>query len=84
MKAIQYTVGITPVEIAPKQHFERTVIVHAKAGITYVGNSTVSTGAGLPLKSDESISIVVPINENLYAIDGAGGSTVVVLDSSAD
>ena len=84
MKATLYSVNSTAVEIAPKQHFERTIIVHAKSGITYVGNSTVSTGAGFPLKSDESIAVVVPINENLYAIDGVGGSTVVVLDSSAD
>lgn len=84
MKAIQYTINTSPVEIAPKQHFERTIYIHAKAGLTYIGNSTVTSAAGFPLKSDESIAIVVPINENVYAIDGVGGSTVVVLDSSAD
>lgn len=84
MKATLYTVNATAVEIASKQHFERTIIIHSKAGITYIGGATVTTGGGLPLKSDESLAVVVPINENLYAIDGAGGSTVVVLDSSAD
>ena len=84
MKATLYTIDATALEIAPKQHFERTILIHSKSGITYVGNSTVTTGTGFPLKSDESIAVVVPINENLYAIDGAGGSTVVVLDSSAD
>lgn len=84
MKATLYTVNSTAVEIVNKEHFERTVIIHSKSGITYVGGSDVTTGAGFPLKSDESLSVVVPINESVYAIDGVGGSTVVVLDSSAD
>lgn len=84
MKATLFTVNATATQIVPAQHFERVVYIHAKSGITYIGNSTVTTGAGLPLKSDESIAIQVPINESVYAIDGAGGATVVVLDSSAE
>lgn len=84
MKATLYTVTTTPVEIAKAQHFERTVYVHSKSGISYIGNSVVTVGAGFPLKSNEAIAIVVPINENIYAIDGAGGAEVVVLDSSAE
>jgi len=84
MKATLFEVGVTALVIAPKQHFERTVYIHSKSGITYVGNSSVTTGAGFPLKSDESIAIVVPINEDIYAIDGVGGASVVVLDSSAE
>lgn len=84
MKSTLYTVNSTALEIANKEHFERTILIHSKSGITYIGGSDVTTGAGFPLKSDESIAVVVPINENLFAIDGVGGSTVVVLDSSAD
>lgn len=84
MKATLYDVGITPVLIAPAQHFERTVYIHSKSGISYIGNSTVTVGAGFPLKSGEAIAIVVPINEDIHAIDGAGGAVVVVLDSSAE
>lgn len=84
MKATLYDVNTTPVVICSKQHFERTIYVHSKSGISYIGNSTVSTGAGFPLKSGEAIAIVVPINEDVFAVDGSGGAVVVVLDSSAD
>jgi hypothetical protein len=84
VKATLYEVGVSPVIIASAQHFERTVYIHSKSGISYIGNSTVTTGAGFPLKSDESIGVIVPINETIYAVDGVGGASVVVLDSSAD
>lgn len=84
MKSAVYSVGVTAVEIAPKQHFERTIIVHCKAGTAHLGNSTVTTTDGLPIANGEAYSIIVPINENLFAIDGAGTASVVVLDSSAE
>jgi len=84
MKANVFDVSLTPVLIATKQHFERTVYVHSKSGISYIGNSDVTTGAGFPLKSGEAIAITIPINEDIFAIDGAGGAVVVVLDSSAE
>lgn len=84
MKSNFFTVSATAIKIVEAQHFERTVYIHNKSGIIHIGNSTVTNAAGFPLKSDESIAIVVPINETIYAIDGVGGADVVVLDSSAE
>lgn len=84
MKSTSYSIGVTAVEIAPKQHFERTIVVHCKSGTAHLGGSTVTTSDGLPIANGEAFSIVVPINENLFAIDGAGTAAVVVLDASAE
>lgn len=84
MKATSYTINATAAEIVPKQHYERTIYVHAKNGDIHIGDSTVTAATGYPIKNGEALAIQVPINENIYAIDGAGGTAVVVLDSSAD
>ncbi len=84
MKATQFTVGTTALKIVERRNFARTIVVHSKAGAIYLGNGDVTTGAGLPINNGEALSVVIPVNESLYAIDGAGGATVVVLDSSAE
>ena len=84
MKQNAYTVGASAVLIVPTQQFSRTVQIYAKSGDIHLGDSTVTTTDGLRIANGGTLAVTVPNNETLYAIAGAGGTTVVVLDVSAD
>jgi hypothetical protein len=84
VKANKFTVNATATKIVNAEPMTRTVYVHSATGSAYLGGSTMaSTADGLHLPNGNTITITVPANETLYAIDGGGGVTVVVLDWDA-
>ena len=84
MKQTSYTVNTTAVLIVPLQQFQRTVSIYAKSGDIHLGDSTVTTADGLRVANGSTLNVTVPNNETLYAVAGAGGTTTIVLDVSAD
>lgn len=84
MKSSKYTVNATAVKIVSAEPFTRTVYIHASSGSIYLGGPTLTTTAdGLHLPNNQTLAVNVPANEAIWAIDGAGGATAVVLDSDA-
>lgn len=84
MKANKYTVNATAVKIVNAEPMSRTVYIHSSTGSIYLGGSGLtSTADGLHVPNGDTIAITVPANETLYAIDGGGGATAIVLDWDA-
>lgn len=84
MKANKYTVNATATKIVTAEPMTRTVYIHSANGSLYLGGANMtSTADGLHLQNGNTIAITVPANETLYAIDGAGGTTCVVVDWDA-
>ena len=84
MKTTKYIVNSTPQLIVPAEQFTRTVYIHSATGSIYLGAATnTDTSAGLHIPNGNTLSVTVPPNETIYAIDGAGGATAIVLDWSA-
>ena len=84
MKSTKYTVNATAVKIVPAESFTRTVYIHSSTGSIYLGGSGLTaTTDGLHVPNGDTIAITVPVNETVYAIDGGGGATAIVLDWDA-
>ena len=84
MKANKYTVNATATKIVNAEPMSRTVYIHSSTGSIYLGGSGLTaTSDGLHLPNGDTIAITVPANETLYAIDGAGTATAIVLDWDA-
>lgn len=84
MKANKYTVNATAVKIVNAEPMSRTVYIHSSTGSIYLGGSGLTaTADGLHVPNGDTIAITVPANETLYAIDGGGGATAIVLDWDA-
>ena len=84
MKSTKYTVNATVSKIVPAEPFTRTVYIHSSTGSIYLGGPTLTaTADGLHVQNGQTIAVNVPANEAIWAIDGAGGATAIVLDSDA-
>lgn len=84
MKSTKYTVETTAVKIAAAEPFTRTIYVHTTSGSIYLGGATITdTANGVHVPNGNTLEVLIPANETLYAIDGGGGATVVVLESGA-
>jgi hypothetical protein len=84
VKTNKFTVNATATKIVNAEPMTRTVYIHSSTGSIYLGGATLAaTTDGLHLPNGNTIAIAVPANETLYAIDGAGGATAIVLDWDA-
>ena len=84
MEANKFTVNTTAVKIVTAEPMTRTVYIHSSTGSVYLGGATITTTTdGLHVPNGSTQAITVPANETLYAIDGGGGATCIVLDWEA-
>ena len=84
MKSTKYTVSTTAIKIVPAEQFTRIVYIQTNAGSIYLGGATITdTADGVHVPNGDTLAVTVPNNETIYAIDGGGGATCVVLDWSA-
>jgi hypothetical protein len=84
VKANKFTVNATATKIVNAEPMTRTVYIHSSTGSIYLGGSTLtSTADGLHLPNGNTLAVTIPANETLYAIDGAGTATAIVLDWDA-
>lgn len=79
------TVTTSPTLILAADDLTRNVYIHNSGGAKiYLGGSTVTTGTGYHLANAESLSIVVPERETIYAIVASGTNTITVLHPNSD
>ena len=84
MKANKFTVSATATKIVTAEPMTRTVYIHSSTGSVYLGGSGLTaTTDGLHVPNGDTFTVTVPANETLYAIDGGGGATCIVLDWDA-
>jgi c-di-GMP-binding flagellar brake protein YcgR len=57
----------------------RNVNVRATSNDVYIGGADVTSANGLPLRQHESIIVVIPPNEELWAITSSGTHTIATL-----
>ena len=80
MKSEHVTVGLTAVRILTANNVTRHVYFHDDSSHpVYLGGSDVTTGNGLEVNKNASLCIVVPANEELWAVSGNADQTVSVL-----
>lgn len=78
------SVTTTSVKIVSKAvNATRNVIVRATSNDVYVGGADVTSTIGFPLRQHETITVMIPPNEELWAITSSGTHTIATLTDSA-
>jgi hypothetical protein len=57
----------------------RNVNVRSTSNDIYIGGADVTSENGLPLRQHESITVIIPPNEELWAITSSGTHTIATL-----
>lgn len=57
----------------------RTVNVRATSNDVYVGGADVTSTIGFPLRQHETIAVMIPPNEELWAITSSGTHSIATL-----
>lgn len=57
----------------------RSVNVRATSNDVYIGGADVTSANGLPLRQHEPIVVIIPPNEELWAITSSGTHTIATL-----
>jgi len=79
------TVTSTAVKIVSKAINEtRSVNVRATSNDVYIGGADVTSANGLPLRQHEPITVIIPPNEELWAISSSGTHTIATLTNYAE
>ena len=74
------SVTVTRVKIISKAvNATRSVNVRATSNDVYIGGADVTSANGLPLRQHEFILVIVPPNEELWAITSSGTHTIATL-----
>ena len=80
MKSEVVTVGLTAVRILTAENTTRHVYFHDDSSHpVYLGGSDVTTANGLEVNKNASLCIVVPANEELYAVSDNAEQTISIL-----
>lgn len=78
-------VSTTPVKIVAKAINEtRQVHINASGNDLFVGNSDVTTANGFKIQNNATIIVVVPPNEELWAVVQSGTHNVMTLTNYAE
>ena len=78
------SVTTTRVEIVSKAvNATRSVNVRATSNDVYIGGADVTSANGFNLRQHENITVMIPPNEELWAIASSGTHTVSTLTDSA-
>ena len=74
------SVTTTPVKIVSKAvNATRSVNVHATSNNLYIGGADLTSENGLPLRQHETITVIIPPSEELWAITSSGTHTIATL-----
>jgi len=85
MISIVTSVTDTRIKIVSKAINEtRTVSIYSSSHDVYIGGADVTSANGLPLRQHETITVIIPPNEELWAITSSGTHTIATLTSYAD
>jgi hypothetical protein len=57
----------------------RNVNVRATSNDVYIGGADVTSANGLPLRQHDAITVIIPPNEELWAITSSGTHTIATL-----
>lgn len=81
MRSTHTTVGTTATLVVAADNIHRTILLHSASNTAvYYGGTDVTTSNGfLHEKDDGPLSVVIPINETLYAVVATGTETVTAL-----
>jgi hypothetical protein len=80
MKQTVYAVTTTAVKVRAAVAEQATIYLRAQGNDTYVGGSDVTTTTGLKLTNAETQQMVIPNQEELWAIVATGSHNLVVLE----
>jgi hypothetical protein len=84
MKSVAVTVATTATLLVAADNQNRTCYFHSTSGSTYLGDSGVTTTNGLHLPNNQTITIMLPVGENIYGITNTGSTNVRILTPDAD
>jgi hypothetical protein len=74
------SVTTTAVKIVSKAvNATRSVNVRATSNDVHIGGADVTSANGLPLRQHEPITVIIPPNEELWAITSSGTHTIATL-----
>jgi len=80
MKQTVYAVTTTAVKVRAANAEQATIYLQPQGNDTYVGGSDVTTSTGLKLTNADIQEMVIPNQEELWAIVGAGTHNLVVIE----
>jgi c-di-GMP-binding flagellar brake protein YcgR len=79
------SVTVTRIKIVSKAvNATRSVNVRSTTNDIYIGGADVTSENGLPLRQHEPITVIIPPNEELWAITSSGTHTIATLTNYAD
>jgi hypothetical protein len=74
------SVTTTRIKIVSKAvNATRSVNVRATSNDLYIGGADVTSANGLPLRQHDLITVIIPPNEELWAITSSGTHTIATL-----
>jgi len=80
MKQTVYAVSTTAVKVRSANAEQATIYLRCQGNDTYVGGSDVTASTGLKLTNAATQELVIPNQEELYAIVSTGTHNLVVLE----
>ena len=80
MKQTVYAVTTTAVKVRAANAEQATIYLRPQGNDTYVGGSDVTTTTGLKLTSADIQEMVIPNQEELWAIVATGSHNLVVIE----
>ena len=80
MKQTVYAVTTTAVKVRAANAEQATIYLRCETSDMYVGGSNVTTSTGLKLTNAATQELVIPYQEELYAIVATGTHNLVVLE----
>ena len=74
------SVTTTRVKIVSKAvNATRSVVIRGTSNDLHVGGADVTAANGLPLRANEFVTVIIPPNEELWAITATGTHTIATL-----
>jgi len=80
MKQTVYAVSTTAVKVRAANAEQATIYLRCQGNDTFVGGSDVTASTGLKLTNASTQELVIPNQEELYAIVSTGTHNLVVLE----
>lgn len=78
------SVSTTAVKIVSEAvNATRSVLIYSSSHDLYIGASDVTSSTGFPLRQHETITVIIPPSEELWAITSSGTHSIATLTDSA-
>ena len=85
MKSSAVSVGTSAVLLVAADDIHRTVYLHHESvNNIYIGDSSVNTANGFHIEKNQSVSIVLPSRQTLYAIASHADQEIRLLTPDTD